>query len=80
VRATRLSAGLRARLAAGAARGAASGPLCEGEWAHAGVGLVTRRRERAVGEVGVGRGEAWVGLRVWAGVLGSFSISFSSPF
>ena len=44
------------------------------------MGLVTRRCERAVGEVGVGRGEAWVGLRVWAGVLGSFSISFSFLF
>ena len=35
--------------------------LSEGEWAHAGVGLVMRRYERAVGEVGVGRGEAGSG-------------------
>ena len=48
-------ADVRPGVAAGEARGTGRRGLSEGEWAHAGVGLVTRRCERAVGEVGVGR-------------------------
>ena len=46
--------------------------LSEGELAHAGVGLVTRRCERAVGEVGVGRGweEGWAVRFAEAGLRG----------
>ena len=57
-------AGRRARSwERGSGRTLAGGPdECGVRGGRAGVDLVTRRCERAVGEVGVGRGEAWVGL------------------
>ena len=77
-------ADVRPGVAAGEARGAGRRGLSEGEWAHTGRRAPRVRGERRArwrgpgdaalragrGGSGSGPGRGWVGLRVWAGVLG----------